>query len=577
MRRFIVLFISIAVVSGISACSTGTEPTRTYLDDIEQDNSTVSDLMAENCASHDEPEDYTWDAGSVVNITLNGSSISVDGPGVTVDGSKATITASGNYSASGALTDGQITIDTDDDGIVRLILNNADITCSTSAPINIAGAEKTIIILPEDTGSHLADGDTYIFDDPEDDEPNAALFSKDDLSFYGSGSLTIDANYNDGITSKDGLVINSGIITVDALDDGIRGKDYLVVKDGSIIITSGGDALKSDDDDEDKGYILIEHGVIDLTSSDDGIDAESDLLVSGGTITILAGGGSDAVIGEDDSAKGIKGNAYVVIDDCIISVDSADDAIHSNTDMIINGGDFTLASGDDAIHADNTLSINDGNISITRSFEGIEGYFIVFYGGNISVISSDDCVNSTAGARAELDNGCCTYIYGGYIVLNASVGDGIDSNGNIVMKGGTVIIHGPSNDPEVMFDYDGTFDISGGLIVGSGSSSHMTQAPSPVSTQNSVMMTFTLANSASTIFHIDDSDGNEIATFEPLHRYQSIGFSSPDLETGKTYRVYLGGVSTGLNNDGLITGGSYSGGSLSTTFTISEVVTPIEK
>jgi len=157
-------------------------------------------------ADHEDATDYAWDSAAVIPITLQGDSITVDGDGATVEGSQVTISAPGTYSISGSLTDGQIIVDTQDAELVRLILNGVNIHSATSAPIAVMDAAETIIWLADNTENFLTDGDAYVFADPAEDEPNAALFSKSALTIAGSGSLTVVGNYNDGIASKDGLI-----------------------------------------------------------------------------------------------------------------------------------------------------------------------------------------------------------------------------------------------------------------------------------------------------------------------------------------------------------------------------------
>lgn len=539
--------------------------------------SPVDIAMEENASDHAQSGDCTWDSANVTTITLNGDSISVDGPGVTVDGTIATITAGGNYLLSGTLNDGRMIVDSDDDLMVRLILNGVNITSSANAPISVNSAEKTVIILAEGSVNTVTDPASYTFENPTDDEPNAAVFSKDDLSLCGSGSLTVNANCNDGLACKDGLVINGGNLSIHAVDDGIRGKDYIVVKRGAIEVLAGGDALKSDNDsDPTMGYILVESGSLTLTSTGgDGFDAATDTLIKNGTIIVKTGGGSGVAPGED-STKGIKGAQCVIVDRGTFTIDSSDDAIHSNTEILLDDGNYTLSSGDDAIHADATITINDGAINILKSVEGIESKAITVNGGIIHVAASDDSINSTAGTDVEGDDGSCASIHGGTIVLTATTGDGLDSNGDIVMTDGTVIIHGPSKDPEVIVDYNGTFNISGGLFIGSGSSSNMTEAPSSSSSQNSLKAMFSTRLAASTLFHLQTSAGADVITFRPVHQYQSIVFSSSALEKGKTYSIYTGGTySGGTNTDGVCTGGTYSGGTLFNTFTVTQTVTQI--
>lgn len=171
---------------------------------------------------------------------LSDTAISATGEGVSIDGSQATITSAGTYRLSGSLTDGRVVVDTKDKDVVRIILDGVELTNTTGAAISVANGEKVVIILAENSKNVVTDSANYVFDDPSTDEPNAAIFSKSDLTLFGSGSLTVNGNFNDGISSKDGLIIDSGTITVNAVDDGIRGKDYLVIKDGVITINASG-------------------------------------------------------------------------------------------------------------------------------------------------------------------------------------------------------------------------------------------------------------------------------------------------------------------------------------------------
>jgi len=137
---------------------------------------------AEKSQVHEDAQDYLWDNTTVIPITLNGSAIIANDAGVKVDGSAATIQSAGTYSLSGSLADGQIIVDTDDKDIVRLILNGVELNSTTSAPIYIASAEKTVIVLAEGTENSVTDATSYVLADPESGEPNAAIFSKSDLT-----------------------------------------------------------------------------------------------------------------------------------------------------------------------------------------------------------------------------------------------------------------------------------------------------------------------------------------------------------------------------------------------------------
>ncbi|SDW19745.1 protein of unknown function [Lutibacter oricola] len=570
LKKIGILFLAISLFTSCSDDSdtvseiTTTE-TETDVDDNDSNNTDTS--VSEIGENHEEDTDYIWDSSNVVYITLNGSSITVDGEGATVSNTTVTIDSAGNYEITGTLNDGQIIVDTDDDATVRLILNEIDVTSSSSAPINIASSKKTIVILSENTTNILTDASNYVYENDED-EPNAALFSDDALTIYGEGTLIVNANYNDGIASKDGLIIAGGIININAVDDGIRGKDYLIIKNSDITVNAEGDGLIADnDEDTNNGWIIIESGEFNITADGDGIVAESNVEITYGDFTIETGGGSSGYLSSSDSAKGIKASIDILIEDGIFDINSSDDNIHASYGITINSGTFNLASGDDSIHTDDTIEINGGEINITNAVEGIESPNITINNGNFDINTSDDALNAAGNTNNFL------YINGGYIVINCS-GDGLDSNGNLTITAGTVILNGPTAQNNSPLDCDGTLSLDGGFLVATGYASNMDEAGNNSSDQYSVLVKLSSTQSAGNLFHIEDSSGNNILTFEPEKNYKSIVFSTPELSTG-SYKIYLGGSSTGTETDGVYQNGTYSSGTLYKSFTISSKSTTV--
>ena len=307
MRKTIVTIGTLLMVLILAACSGSSSQTLSLVSSGESaettaqisnisssSDATVAETLAENATVH-ESADTAWDEASVVAISLEGDTISVTGEGVRVDGSTATIFAAGTYRLSGTLDYGQIIVNTDSEAVVRLILNGVELANSSSAPIYIEKSKEVIIVLADGTQNTISDGRDYVLANPETDEPNATIFSAADLTISGSGALTVYVKNNDGITSKDGLVLAGGTISVQAVDDGLRGKDYLVVEDGVISVEAGGDGLKADNaEDATKGFISVEAGVLNITAGGDAITAATDVLVSGGELAITSGGGSHA-------------------------------------------------------------------------------------------------------------------------------------------------------------------------------------------------------------------------------------------------------------------------------------------
>lgn len=597
MNKVMALLLALTLILSLAACSSdtvdliaGLRATQT-IDQVEElpratdPVEPVAEPTRTPVVVEYEPDDLATDPGSddVSYIKLEGGSISVNGSGVTVNGTVATITSAGTFDISGTLDDGQIVVDTEDEDTVVLILNGAEITSSTSAPVYVRNAAKTVLTLADGTENWVADQERAVIEGAETDEPNAAIYSQDDLTINGTGSLTVQARHNNGIASKDDLKIVSGLITVIAANDGIKGRDSVAVKDGTITIQAGGDGMQSDNDQgTDKGTIAIEGGILDITAGGDGIQAQTRLRIAAGAIAIASGGGSRSY-SSADSAKGLKAGVDLCIEDGTVEIDASDDAIHSNESLTIAGGRLLLATGDDGIHSDATLVVNGGEIDIIESYEGIESAIITIRDGTIHIWSSDDGINvvgdhdgAAMAGRMRPDTFAAVsnqylYIHGGTIAIDAD-GDGLDINGSVQMTQGALIVHGPTGNMNGALDYNGSFRITGGLLVAAGSAG-MAQAPDTSSTQYVVMHTFPSQQAAGTLVHLETQDGEDVLTFAPNKTYQSVVFSSPELENGATYLLFSGGRSTGTVTDGLYTRGAYAAGQQVTSLTLSSIVT----
>ncbi len=499
-----------------------------------------------------EDEDVNWKNNEYKDIELKES---------------ITISQGGTYHLRGTIENGNININTNNS--VWLVLDNVNITCNNSSAINIENAKKVIITAIEGTTNTLTDGSTYAIVD----EPDGALFSKDDLVINGTGTLNINANYLDGIVSKDGLKIIGTTINVTAKDDGIRGKDYVGIKNANITIKSESDGIKATNDtDAEKGYIIIENSKLNIEAGEDGIQAETNLKVVDGEFNIITGGGSNNSSTKEEwgnwnikgnrmspmnnndtskdetSAKGIKGNTGILIENGTFNIDSSDDSIHSNGNIVINNGVFELSSGDDGIHADESIIINNGNINISKSYEGIESSKIEINGGKISLVSSDDGINVAGGNDSSSINGRPGQndftnnsdrnltINGGDITIDAS-GDGIDINGSGYMYGGIVEVNGPADSGNGALDYDGVFEINGGELIAVGASG-MLQNPSNNSSIYSISYLYSKTQEANTKIAIKNSNGEEIVSFTPSKNYEAVIISSGKIEKGETYTIY---------------------------------------
>ncbi|MEV6348359.1 carbohydrate-binding domain-containing protein [Actinoplanes sp. NPDC051851] len=516
----------------------------------------AADARAHNRPDHESRRPDERGRPAERRIRLTGHTARVSGPGVAVAGATVTIGAPGTYRISGTLTDGQLIVDSPGSGLVRLILAGVSISSSTSAPLVVADAGQAEVILADGTENTLSDAAVYTYPDGED-EPNAALFSTTDLTIGGSGSLTVTGNAEDGITSKDGLVVDGGTITVTAADDGVRGKDYLVVNGGTLTVTAtGGDAFKSDnDEDATAGYIAVSGGTLTATAAgDDGLTAETDVLVDGGTVTL---GGV--------TGKGIKAGKSVVVSDGTVTVDAVDDGVHSDDAITVDGGGLTVSSGDDGVHAEGVVDISAGNVAVLRSYEGIEGLKVLISGGEVRATSqSDDAVNASEEGVGEFEPApnALIEVSGGTVIVDGGT-DGLDSNGALTISGGVVVALGSSRigGGEGALDSNGDLLFTGGTLVAAAISA--VTSPTPTTGQGWTLYGFAANQPVGTVVHLVAEDGTPLLTYVAAKEFKGVLFTSPEITTGSHYSIYTGGAANGTPiADGFSTGGDLTGATM---------------
>ncbi|MGN0712094.1 MAG: carbohydrate-binding domain-containing protein [Anaerovoracaceae bacterium] len=302
-KRFLAAAITIVMIAvsftfAVSSCEATTADAATV---VLYENDEVLTAMAEKAKGVKEYTDYTQ--SEYQKVTLNGDSIAFEGTGATVNGSDLIISEAGTYVISGTLNDGAIIVESAAEENVVLVLENANITCSDGAPIYVKECGKNVVIaLPEETENVISDGAEYTYEyvEQKTDEttgevsvqPSGAIFSKADLRINGSGSLTVNANNNDGISGKDDVEIAQATLVINSADDGIVGKDCVAVRSGNITINAKADGIKAtNDEDETKGYVAVADGNIAITSGEDGIQAETVLMTIGGEFNIKTGAG----------------------------------------------------------------------------------------------------------------------------------------------------------------------------------------------------------------------------------------------------------------------------------------------
>lgn len=411
-------------------------------------------------------------------ISLSNNASTIDGSGASVNGNEITISEEGTYVISGTLSDGYILITAEENADVHVVLDNASITNSAGPAIMALSGDKLIVTLAPNSVNHLADG----LLDSTNATYNATLYSEIDLTFNGTGSLSVTGNTEHAVFTKDDLKVVNGVFNLISKGDALKGRDSVQIVSGQFEITAKGDAIQStNDEDSSKGWIIIEGGDFTITTENDAIKAE--------------------------------------------------------TDMTITGGTYNISAGDDGLTATGTLTINGGDVTIAECYEGIEAQHIIINNGNITLTSSDDGINAASDAGQNDFT-----VNGGYLRIYAE-GDGLDSNGSFTINGGIVIVDGPTVTMNGALDYDSTGIINGGILIAAGSSS-MAEAPSEGSSQPAVMIYFSSNQSAGTEVALLDTSGNVIVSHTPSKSFQTIVFSADGLSLNSTYALTVNGTQT---------------------------------
>ena len=427
-----------------------------------------------------------YDESEAVKITLSGKTAACNSSNVQIEDGVVTIKAAGVYVLSGTFTDGTIVVDAGDDDKVQLVLDGVSITAADYAAIYAKNADKVFVTLAEGAGNSLMVSGDYVQTD--DNNVDAVIFAKCDLTLNGTGSLTVKDNTGHGIVSKDDLVVTGGTYTIYSQDHCLNGKDSVRIADGTFNLSCDEDGIHAGNDDQQDGYVYIEGGDINISVGDDALHAEGLLIITGGDIDV------------SKSCEGVEGYK-----------------------SLVTGGDIDVVSSDDGFNAAGGSSGS--------------GYNHDGFGGGPGM----------GGVYMDADSDAYIFITGGTININAD-GDGIDSNGCIGITGGSVYVLGPSDNGNGAMDYGICAAITGGGIVAVGGSG-MAQGFGDESTQCSALVNFDEWIDAGETITLTDSDGKEVLSYKADKKFNSVVISTSDMKQGDNYTLTVGDQSSTFTLD----------------------------
>ena len=510
-----------------------------------------------------------WNTAGATLITLRGDQVFVSGGGAYAYDGNVMITSAGKYVVSGTLNDGSIVVDTNNSSKVWILFNGAEISCSDAACLDVEQADKVFLTLGEGTENRMT---TLGFSqEAEAAGMDGTVFSRDDLSINGMGSLTVSASEAHGIVGNDDLVIAGGKITVDAALDALHANDGLRIMSADMQLNAGDDGISLTGTESE---LYLESGNIAITAADSGLSAENLIHIVGGSLKVHSG----------------------------------DDGISAAGDILVEGGEMEISAGDDGIHADNAVAIREGTVRIPACYEGIEAITIDISGGEIAIYPEDDGLNAngatggfggrpggsgpggfgglrpfeenngnmaherpdferpdgpagmpqgnppfepdaTEALTAETETSATeTWIHvsgGSITVVNdvARDADGLDSNGDIIISGGVIRVSLTNSGSNSALDYGsesgGVMEISGGDVIACGSYA-MAEGFGSGSTQCSVLYNIKRGAAAGTELKLEDSDRNVLRSYEVPCSFSSIAISCPEMQIGETYSIVIG-------------------------------------
>ena len=401
--------------------------------------------------------DSDWDTSAATHITLSDNGSVISGNGAYVYDGNVYIAYAGHYVLTGELTNGSIIIDAEKSDKIWLLLNGVTIHCDNDAAIRVVQADKVFLTLADDTENTISSG-AQSDSQTDSSDVDGVIYSRDDLTINGNGTLVVNAEYYHGIVCNDDLAITGGNITINAVQDGIHANDSVRIRDSVISISAGDDGITVSNDDE---------------------------------------------------------TAF--------------------------------------------LYVESGSISIPSCYEGLEAVDVTIAGGNIDIVPTDDGINAAGSGENAVIR-----ITGGDITITNPSGrdaDGLDSNGNIYIEGGRVLISVSDSGSNCAIDYGsengGKCIVSGGTVITCGGSAMIEELDSD--SPQGFLLYYTVAEPGA-IIELRDSDSRVLLSEAISCSFSSVILSTPELKVGDTCTIVINDVQEQITIDNVSNSGRGSAG-----------------
>ena len=420
------------------------------------------------------------------SATFSQEGVKVTGEGLEWKEGTLQITKGGTYQLSGTAQEARIKVKVGKKQEVLLVLAGLNLSHTTGPVMEISSGKSVTLELSENGENSLICGtrpENVLMAGEGEKKASAAVLSESDLTIRGSGSLTIGGYLKHGLNCEKALTLESGTLTIEAVSDAIR--------------------------------------------------AEGVLTLSGGEYTLLCGGQGIRV------SDGKKSGATFEMREGSLTIDAAQDAVCSEENLSILGGRLMLKSGDVALKAEAALTVSGGEILIPTCVEGLESKHVRVESGSLHIIASDDGINAS-GANKN-DHSPMLEIAGGDIYISAD-GDGLDSNGTLLIEGGRLIIDGPDVARHGALDSDLDCLITGGVVLAIGNA-QKPQTFTRGSTQ--CFVTFYAAFREGSALVLTDANGVELYRHTAEKSGAMVVFSTPEIQSGEKILLWVDGETAG--------------------------------